>query len=391
MLAFSVLLAFSVSVSSWFGSCISAITQLQSQLQVGGVEFPWVSATVLAPLIISACIFPAFLYVESLHPEPLVPLRLFRQRNFIFIIIFTLCLGAGFYTLTIFLPQRMEVVNLLSAITSGVRMLPQLVLIGTLSPFAGAAVVLTKSYRPLMWFASALGPIGAGLLSILKADTNFSQQYGFEVIVGISVGVTITVSTMIVQFSTDRPDLASATGFQTFARQLGALIAIAISTAVLNSRVDSKLELAGISEELRSAITASPATVLSSGQLDDSTKLYVQEAYSDGFSKVFVEAAAWLAVGALATWGLIHILPKEIEERGRKPKAEVVAGTDLELGVQPEAARVDLEKGPIEGEGGPDTSRLSSGRDSGYSTRKVLPVEGGVAPETAATESSRTL
>lgn len=358
MLAFSVLLAF--SVSPIFDSPISAFTQSSPQLQVGGVEFPWVSATVLAPLIISACIFPAFLYVESLHSEPLVPLRLFRQRNFIFIIIFTLCLGAGFYTLTIFLPQRMEVVDLLSAITSGVRMLPQLVLIGTLSPFAGAAVVMTKSYRPLMWFSSALGPIGAGLLSILKADTNFPQQYGFQVIVGISVGVTITVSTMIVQFSTDRPDLASATGFQTFMRQLGALVAIAVSTAILNGRVNDKLELAGISSELRSAITASPATVLSSGELDDSTRQYVQEAYSDGFSQVFVEAAAWLAVGAVATWGLIHILPKELEERGRKPKSEV-ADRDLEQGVQVGTPMTELEKGPDQGVVGPTDSTGKAG------------------------------
>lgn len=320
MLAFSVLLAFGVSLSLCHLE-YTVCSYARNQLQVGGTEYPWVSAAVLAPLIISIIIFPIFLYAETKHIEPLVPLRLFRQRNFIFMMIFIFCLGAGFFTIVIFLPQRMEVVTLLSAVTSGVRMLPMLVLIGVLSPIAAAIIRKTMSYKYLSWVASALGPIGAGLLVTLRADTDFPKQYGYEVIVGVSVGVMLTVSTIIVQYSTDRPDLAVATGFQTFVRQLGSLIAIAMSTAILNGRVDSIFNTFATnsssplaSAELRSQIKLSPATVLSSGILDAQTVGEVQDAYSDGFSKVFVAAAAWLTVAALSTFGIVHIFPPHLRQ-----------------------------------------------------------------------------
>ncbi|PCH36881.1 MFS general substrate transporter, partial [Wolfiporia cocos MD-104 SS10] len=221
---------------------LSMSVLLAYALQVGGTTgYPWVSAKVLVPLLVSFGLIPFFIFLEIRRSEPLVPLHLFRQRNFAIIIIYTLSLGAGFFITTIFLPQRMEIVDMLSPIASGVRMLPQLLLLGALSMLGGALVILTRSYRPLLTASAALGAVGCGLLSTLTAHTRFPAQYGFEALLGTSFGVTIPVSTMVVQFSTPRQFLVPATGFQTFARQLGALVGIAMGTALLNSRVRSKL------------------------------------------------------------------------------------------------------------------------------------------------------
>ncbi|KAK7047800.1 hypothetical protein VNI00_006128 [Paramarasmius palmivorus] len=311
----------------WLGSflLLAAAVLLAFSLQVGGTDgYPWVSAKVLAPLIVSFSIWPVFLYVETRHPEPIVPLRLFRVRNVCFILIFTLALGAGLFTHTIFLPQRMQVVDGLSPVTAGVRMLPLLLLLGFLSPFAGAAVMITKSYRPLMWFASSVGAVGAGLLSTLAVPTQFSKIYGFEAMVGFSIGVTITVSTIIIQFCVERRDLAAATGFQTFVRQLGGLVAIAVSTAVLNDSVDKSLsgnaQLAS-SPALLEAVLKSPTSILPT--LDPTLRLVIRQAYSKGFSVTFIQAGAWLAVGALATFGLAHQIPDRLLGK-EGPKGEVV-------------------------------------------------------------------
>ncbi|PCH43247.1 MFS general substrate transporter [Wolfiporia cocos MD-104 SS10] len=320
----------------WVGSILllAMSVLLAFALQVGGTNgYPWVSAKVLAPLIVSACLLPLFVFVERRHPEPMVPPSLFNQRNFAFIIIFTLCLGAGFFTTTIFLPQRMEVVDLRSPISAGVRMLPQLLTLGVLSMLSGAAVVITRSYRLLLSIAAMLGAVGCGLLSTLSAHTHYSAQYGFEALVGVSVGVTIPVSTMVVQFSTPRRDLAPATGVQSFARQLGALVGIATDTALLNARVRRRLAgLPGLSAAAAEGIIQDPSGVLP--KLPATQRAYVQQAYADGFSKVFIAGAAWLAFGALATLVLQHILPPELESVGRKRMGEAAAGT--------ENARVDL-------------------------------------------------
>ncbi|KAK7047809.1 hypothetical protein VNI00_006137 [Paramarasmius palmivorus] len=339
LLAASVLLAFSVR-SNTFSSARS-LTLHSTQLQVGGTDgYPWVSAKVLTPLIVSFCILPVFAYVETQHPEPIVPLRLFKIRNVSLILVFTLALGAGLYTHTIFLPQRMQVVDGLTPINAGVRMLPLLLLLGFLSPFAGAAVMLSRSYRPLMWFATSVGAVGAGLLSTLSLPTNFSRVYGFETLVGFSIGVTITVSTIIIQFCVERRDLAAATGFQSFIRQLGGLVAIAVSTAVLNDSVNasfrSNVQLAG-SPSLLEGVLKSPTGVIPS--LDPALSTFIREAYSKGFSKTFIQAAAWLTVGALATFGLKHQLPLALKTGKGGPDS-----TQIDLGSQGRELAVEMNR-----------------------------------------------
>ncbi|KAG7085523.1 hypothetical protein E1B28_003083 [Marasmius oreades] len=314
ILSFSVLLAFS--------------------LQVGGTSgYPWTSAKVLAPLIISFCIIPAFVYVETLHPEPVLPLRLLRVRNLSLMLLFSLTLGAALFTHSIFLPQRIQIVDGLTPITAGVRMLPLLLLLGCLSPFAGAAVILTKSYRPLMWFSSSVGAVGAGLLSTLSVPTSFSRMYGYETLVGYSIGVTITVSTIIIQICAERRDLAVATGFQSFIRQLGALISIAIATAVVNDSVNTSLSTnlqLEKSPALLEAVLASPTDAMS--VLDDGLRLFVREAYSKAYSKTFIQGAAWMAVGAVLTFGLAHQLPPQMMGAKEKdPEAADVVEKEEQL------------------------------------------------------------
>jgi len=309
-------------------------------LQVGGTPgYDWTSAKVLGPLIVSVCLLPIFVFSESRHPEPLLPLRLFRLRNYSVVIIFTLFFGAGFFALVIFLPQRMQIVNLISPIAAGVRMLPVLVLLGVLSPIAGAVVMLTKSIRPLMWFGSILAPIGAGMISTLTVNTNFAQQYGFEAITGFSLGVTITLSTMIAQFSVERADLAAATGFQSFTRQLGGLIGIAACTAILNSQVGSGLDAFSGTDSLlanatlRADITDDPVGIM--GLLDPVTRLDVQEAYSGGFSKLYLAAAVWFAISALSTIILKHEMPAEIGAKKLQGDEEAQHDTSDSIRMEP--------------------------------------------------------
>ncbi|KAL0576002.1 hypothetical protein V5O48_005969 [Marasmius crinis-equi] len=302
----------------WSGSflLLSFSILFAFSLQVGGTDgYPWASAKVLVPLVISFCLIPTFIYVETLHSEPILPLRLLRIRNVSLILLFSFTLGAGLYTHSIFLPQRMQIVNGLTPIKAGVRMLPLLLLIGFLSPFAAALVIHAKSYRPLMWFASSVGAVGAGLLSTITIPTYFSRVYGFEALVGLSLGVTITISTIIAQWCVERRDLAATTGFQTFIRQLGGLVAIAVSTAIINDTVNTALQansLLANSPALLRGILESPTDALSQPGLDDALRLFVREAYSKAYSRTFVQGAAWMAAGAAVTFGLAHKMPPQL-------------------------------------------------------------------------------
>ncbi|EPQ52809.1 MFS general substrate transporter, partial [Gloeophyllum trabeum ATCC 11539] len=184
----------------WIGAflLLASSLLLALSLQIGGTPgYPWVSATVLTPLIISVLIIPAFIFVELRVKEPVLPLRLFTFRykpepasahvvnladrtdpasgaksyippenpNFLLMIAYTLALGCAFFSINVDLPQRLQVVDGRSPMRAGVAMLPILVPVGLISPFAAVMIVKTRSYRPLLWISAALAPVGAGLIS----------------------------------------------------------------------------------------------------------------------------------------------------------------------------------------------------------------------------------
>ncbi|EPQ52808.1 hypothetical protein GLOTRDRAFT_13228, partial [Gloeophyllum trabeum ATCC 11539] len=126
-------------------------------------------------------------------------------------------------------------------------------------------------------------------------------------ILGLSLGITITVSTIIIQMSVRPADLGVATGFQAFSRTLGGLIGLAISTAVLNARVESKLTSAFPDSGVRQQITEAPSDIVPT--LTPQLQAVVRQAYNSGYSLVFIIIAAWFSIGIVASFGLKHVMP----------------------------------------------------------------------------------
>jgi len=276
------------------------------QLQLGGTEgYPWSSAPILAPLVLAFAVLPVFLWVESRHSEPVIPLRLFRIRNTGIGILITMCIGAGFFLVCLLLPQRMQLVNAQRPIMAGVRMLPLLAVTGLVSALAGISVKLLQTFRPQLWIGLPLGAIGAGLLASLKVDSSFAPQYGFQALTGVSFGISIVLSTVAIQFSSDRRDLASAMGAQSFVRQIGGLVAVAIGTALINSRVNEAITNEGLPKQ----ILVTPEQVLK--RLPPDVLAVARNAYSTGFSRSFMVAAAWFVLGSVLSLGLVHQMPDD--------------------------------------------------------------------------------
>ena len=284
-------------------------------------------------MILSFFILPIFLWLQTKVTEPVIPLRLFKDLNTCIGILVTMCIGAGFFTLCIFLPQRMQIVNGKSPLNAGVRMLPLLALTGTSSALAGASVKWLKGYRLQIWFGMIIGSIGCGLISSLGVDSPFARQYGYQVLVGVSFGLCIVCSTVVIQLNSSRADLASAMGTQSFVRQIGGLISIAIGTALINSRVNSAIDHEG----LPANILVSPEEVLKT--VPPQVLAVARHAYSVGYSRAFIVAAVWFALGTVVSFALRHYMPEDFLVK-KKP-------VDAEASTQ-ESTKVDPQEKDLE-------------------------------------------
>jgi hypothetical protein len=117
-------------------------------------------------------------------------------------------LGGPWFVTVFQLPQRFQVVNSISPLEAGIRLMP----FTFASPFGSiiSAVIAGKLKVPPIYmviFASVLQIIGFSLLSTLPTSTQIeAAQYGYQIIAGFGVGINISLLIMITPFCVESRD-----------------------------------------------------------------------------------------------------------------------------------------------------------------------------------------
>ena len=98
----------------------------------------------------------------------------------------------------------------------------------TIAPFAiinGVSVLLLNRYRPQNYIGWALGLVGMGLLSTIKADSSHARNIGYQIVEGAGLGILFTATTFPILAPLKVSEAANALAFFTFIRsfaQVGA-------------------------------------------------------------------------------------------------------------------------------------------------------------------------
>jgi len=210
----------------------------------GLIEQPlhgWGSAMVAVPLVGGAALFAAFVVWEARSPHPMLPLSLFRRRNFAIGNIETFSMYAGLGLLFFFLVLFLQQVAGYSALEAGTTTIPVTLVMFLLSTRFGA---LADRYGPR--FFMGFGPLiaAAGLAFFLRLDADV--DYLTELLPGLlifSIGLAMTVAplTATVLADADEHNAGIASGVNNAIARVASLIAIAAVGAVVASAFGSAL------------------------------------------------------------------------------------------------------------------------------------------------------
>lgn len=118
-------------------------------LNFGGQTFPWKSAAVIVPLVLSILLVGLLIFVQTKVAEPLMPPRLFKNRSVATILAINWFFGMTFFSMVYYLPIYFQVVREDSAMWSGIRLIPMELLIAVFATFSGIFISKTGIYRPL--------------------------------------------------------------------------------------------------------------------------------------------------------------------------------------------------------------------------------------------------
>lgn len=280
-------------------------------LQEGGTgAYAWSSGVVVGTIVVGIICWilligwEYYVYRRGLSDRiaSMFPFELLIHRRMLAGIISTLLTGFIFFTVIISLPLRFQIVNLKSASSAGVHLLPLLCATGTGSFVSGA--LSSRKDRTFYAFVAAgcLLMIGSGLLSTLGSGLSVeSKCYGFQVPLGLGVGLTFSSISIMTSTETDFKLHAVAQGIVAQVRVLGGSIGVAASNAMFNATCAKNLQ--GILTPEQIADLQTNTQIL--GTLDEVARQAVRVAYSDAFNKslriCLVVAAVNLVVN-LFTW-----------------------------------------------------------------------------------------
>ncbi|KAK3689075.1 putative multidrug resistance protein fnx1 [Podospora appendiculata] len=231
----------------------------------------WTSATVLAPICISVCLWGAFLFAEwrasrpSSRTEPMFPWRFAQNRVMIGLILMSLTTGSVMVTCIFQLPIRYQVVGGLDPLEAGVRLIP-ISACGPLGASIGAVFARNERIPPLyLAFAGELMQIiGLVVLSQGTADNPewHGGIYAIEVVTGLGFGLCIASATLLTPFIVGKKDLAVGSATPVQFRFLGSAMLVSIVTAVGNRFVRDGLLSSGMLAPAQiAAIFESSATI----------------------------------------------------------------------------------------------------------------------------------
>lgn len=266
-----------------------------------GVEFSW--PVNLAALLVCAVLFFLFVRIERKHPEPLLPLDLFRNR------MVSVTMLHGFFVMMAligamsFLPLFVQAVIGTDAAEAG-RVLTPLILPWVATAIIGGRLIIRFGYRPLALTGMASMLIGSWLLAHVSTATTRSGLTLNVIFLGIGGGLTVATLLLGAQHSVSRTQMGVATANVQFARSIGAAFGTGAMGALMNWRLHDLLigapaELAGMANRNEIGSLVQPQT---RAALSPSAAAFLQNALAGS-----LRAAFWVIFAAIAAATVVSL------------------------------------------------------------------------------------
>ena len=290
-------------------------------LQWGGSTYAWNDGRIIALLVLFGILMIGFVAVQTIRQEnATVPPRIFKQRSILAGVLYTFTAGSAMMIFVYFLPIYFQAIQGVGAVESGIRNLPLVLSLVTMSISCGIAITRIGYYTPFMIAASILMSIGAGLLTTLTPSSGTNMWLGYQVVFGLGLGMGMQQPNLAAQAVLSRRDVSIGASLMVFSQSLGGAIFISIGQNLLDNKLASGLAALG---------KIDPATVVSSGATDirnlvpESLLPQVIQVYSDSLRTTF---DAGLAMATFTIFGALYMEWRNV----KKDKQKIPSGASGE-------------------------------------------------------------
>ncbi len=186
---------------------------------------------------IVALAIAGFIYVEHKASSPILPLKFFKNRNYVTILIIATLFGAAFMGSILYLTQFNQQVFGASPTDSGLMLLPMVAGIMVSSILSGQIISRTGHYKIFMQVGFLVATAAMIALTFLSPELSYAYEAVVMIALGLGMGVAMPVLNLAIQNEVEQKDLGVATSSSQLFRSLGAVIGTAVFGAMLTAGI----------------------------------------------------------------------------------------------------------------------------------------------------------
>jgi EmrB/QacA subfamily drug resistance transporter len=262
----------------------------------------WGSTLIIGSLGGAVLLLGVFVAIERSQERPMLDLSLFRRPAFVGVSLGTLAIGAGMFSILLYVSIYLQDVLGYSPFQAGLRFLPLTLLIFVVPAATGR---LADRVPPRVMLGGGLALVALGLLLMhgIHSDSGWTTLLAGMIVAGIGIGLANPAigSTALGVVEPTRSGMAS--GFNNTCRLGGVTIGVAALGAIFQSRIDAKL--AELVPHVPSGLAASVAAK-GPDSLPARVASAARQAFVAGLNEILLIGAATVLVGSLAVLALIR-------------------------------------------------------------------------------------
>lgn len=272
-------------------SCLLALVSL------AGVRFAWVSAPSIALAAVGLLGLVLAVLAEARATDPIVPLRLFRDRTTILSVFASASVGAVMFSATVFMTQYFQLARGLSPTVAGLTSITLAAGSALAGIASGRVIARTGHWKAIVLTGLALTTAGVVLLGTIDSTTPIAVVLTFMTMLGVGMGMCSQHLVLVVQNAHATQDLGATSSLVNLARSVGGSIGVTVFGSLLASRVAATL-----GESRTGRALPDPAA------LSTTARQTYQAALGSAFGEIFL-ALAPVCLHALVLGAFLPRLP----------------------------------------------------------------------------------